>query len=236
MVFYQVLATNLPKTPQGIELLDKARRFCTVWTYALKQVVTFSPSLDPAAATYLFPEELEIYSAAKHKVRQLITSVLLQVLADSGLDNQRYLSASNALQRGIFSQGDCVRIKFQALPQGLTTATSGFVFLWCLLLPFGLITSDTNGTIYPVDLIAVGIVALLLLSLDEVATQLEDPFEMMPLDEICLAYLKDINKVDVDLDQMAMASRAGYDKKSKVKGGNGDMGEHDGSAKRTLQD
>ena len=215
MVFFQVLATNLPKTPEGIELLDKARRFCSIWTYALKQVVTFATTIDPAAAAYLFPEELEVYKSAKHKVRQLITSVLLQVLAESNLDNQRYSAASQALQRGIFSQGDCVRIKFQAMPQSLTSATTGFVLIWCTLLPFGIITW-TNNTVYPIDLILVGIIALLLLSLDEVAAQLEDPFELMPLEEICSAYERDINKVTTDINKMAIASRAGYDTSQKA--------------------
>ena len=217
LVFYQILATNLPTKPEDVKLLDTARRFCSIWAYAIKQVVSSAPDIDSAAAAYLFPEELAVYKSAR-KGRQLISSVLLRILANSGLDTQRYLSASNALQRANFAQGDCVRIKFQAMPQGLTSATSGFVLIWCLLIPFGLVTS-VDDSVCPLDVILVGIVSLLLLSLDEVAAQLEDPFELMPLEEICAAYERDVNRVTSELDKMDAATAAGYAKAEEISTG-----------------
>ena len=47
---------------------------------------------------------------------------------------------------------------------------------------------------YPVNIIAVSVIALLLLAVDEVANQMEEPFELMPLDDIMATYERDINR------------------------------------------
>lgn len=69
---------------------------------------------------------------------------------------------------------------------------TGFIQIWCLLLPFGL-TVD-SGHYDWVILLAVGMAALLLLGCAEVANQMEEPFGLIPVDDIVSTYERDINR------------------------------------------
>ena len=68
--------------------------------------------------------------------------------------------------------------------------------LWCILLSLGLSDLDTEHDLKFSTLVVIGVsvISLLLLSVDEVSNQLEDPFKMMPVDEIMAAYERDINR------------------------------------------
>ena len=74
--------------------------------------------------------------------------------------------------------------------------------VWCLLLPLGImphppqyrgldLTVGQNVEIYIQHAVAVIIVCTLLLSVDEVANQLEYPFRFIPIDHIMKSYKDD---------------------------------------------
>jgi putative membrane protein len=73
--------------------------------------------------------------------------------------------------------GACERIKNTPVPLIYTAMTHRIVMLYCLLLPFGILTSV--GELTP---LVVALVAFCFLGLDEVGNQLEDPFETDPND------------------------------------------------------
>jgi putative membrane protein len=94
----------------------------------------------------------------------------------------------DTLERGLTEltniQGACERIKNTPVPLTYTVLTHQIVFVYCLLLPLGIMS--TVGTMTP---FVVLIVAFAFLGLDEVGTQIEDPFETdtndLPLDALC---------------------------------------------------
>ena len=70
-------------------------------------------------------------------------------------------------------QGKCERIKNTPVPLSHTMLTHRLVAIYCLALPFGIVTDV--GTLTP---LVVAIVGYAFLGLDSVGTQLEDPFEL----------------------------------------------------------
>ena len=94
----------------------------------------------------------------------------------------------DTLERGLTEltniQGACERIKNTPVPLTYTVLTHQIVFVYCLLLPLGIMS--TVGTMTP---FVVLIVAFAFLGLDEVGTQIEDPFKTdtndLPLDALC---------------------------------------------------
>ncbi|MCK6520785.1 hypothetical protein L6R49_05010 [Myxococcota bacterium] len=94
----------------------------------------------------------------------------------------------DALERGITEltniQGGCERIKNTPVPLTYTVLTHQIVLLYCLSLPLGIMS--TVGEMTP---FVVLIVSFAFLGLDEVGTQIEDPFETdandLPLDALC---------------------------------------------------
>lgn len=81
-------------------------------------------------------------------------------------------------------QGACERIKNTPVPASYTVLTHRIVALYCFTLPFGIVA--TVGWMTP--LVAV-IIGYAFLGLDEVGSQIEDPFEYdpndLPLGAIC---------------------------------------------------
>jgi len=68
---------------------------------------------------------------------------------------------------------------------------TGFVMIWLMLLPFGLWEGD--GKQWYV-LVIVFFVALLLLGVDSVATQLEHPWKLIPMEAYLNSTIKDCKR------------------------------------------
>lgn len=85
------------------------------------------------------------------------------------------------MDRSLHSADSAVGGCFQILenlstPYSLTAHTSGLLFLWCLLLPLTTFPAD-DWTGIPGSIV----ISLLLLGIDEIANQLENPFPHLPL-------------------------------------------------------
>lgn len=92
------------------------------------------------------------------------------------------------------------------LYQGVSLVCTGFVEIWCLLLPFGLATDMVD--VDWISVVAVAIISLLLLAVDEVANQMEDPFQLIPVDDIVYTYERDINRVITESTALREAARS----------------------------
>jgi putative membrane protein len=189
------------KDPKAV---NDFRRFCIVWPYAIKQVVTSEKTLDPIAAAYLYPEELAVYSKSR-KGRQVVVTKVRQLAMDANLSLEQFLAMETVIQQTWKSAGDALRIKFQAMPQGVALVCTGFVEIWCLLLPFSL--ASNTREIDAVAIIACAVISLLLLACDEVASQMEDPFQLMPVEDIVSTYERDINRILEELESIREATR-----------------------------
>ncbi|GAX74842.1 hypothetical protein CEUSTIGMA_g2288.t1 [Chlamydomonas eustigma] len=199
-------------------MIDLFRRFCILWAYAMKQALTNTNSLEPAALSLLHPEELSIYSGSK-KGRQVVVTMLRELISQASLNSDQFRAMEDVIQATQRSGGDALRHKSQALPQGVSLMCSGIVQIWCLLLPIALINptyqpgstsvaSQGNGYFASFDWLGSVIsltIAVMLMGCDEMASQLEDPFDMMPLDEIVLSCENDINRVEKELSMLREA-------------------------------
>lgn len=76
---------------------------------------------------------------------------------------------------------------------------SGFLEIWLLLMPFGLFSDvqdpASNPQRHPVfELLLYLLICILMLGVDEVASQLEQPFPHMPLLDMAATTLRDIDR------------------------------------------
>ena len=184
------------------ELLEDIRRYCILYPFSILQVVRGDSSLDPIASSFLSPAEIKVYGGSR-KGRQVVVTALRSLIKEANLPMEQFISVETLVQATIKSSGDAVRIKFQAMPQGVTLICSGFVTIWCLLLPFGM--SNYQQDIDWPCIFSTAIVSLLLLSTDEVASHLEDPFPSLPLQDIINTYERDINRVHNELKEISLA-------------------------------
>jgi putative membrane protein len=195
--------------PEKSDALDDLRRFCIVWPYSILQVLRGSDTLLPAATNHLHKEEQVVYSGSR-KGRQVVATAIRCIVNDLDLGGDKLMACESLLQSAMSAGGAALRIRFAALPQALSLVSTGFILLWCALLPFGLLTDQFVGDIDQGALIAVAIISLLLLSVDEVASQLEDPFPFIPLEDICTTYERDIMRIQREMDAIQAATASGH--------------------------
>ena len=162
-------------------------------------------SLDTIASSLLSPAETKVYSGSR-KGRQVVAIALRSLIKEANLPIEQFISVETIIQSTIKSSGDAVRMKFQAMPQGVSLCCSGFVMIWCLLLPFAMCNYQQKYVEWPC-IIAVAVISLLLLATDEVASQLEDPFPLLPMQDIVNTFERDINRVQDELKGISSAIR-----------------------------
>eukprot|EP00798_Chlamydomonas_sp_ICE-L_P016396 gene16396-22598_t len=184
-------------------LLGEYRRFLSVYPFAVMQTVLAEPELDPKAAAMLLPKELAVYQKSSKGIQVIMTKLrLLSAAAD--LPTARMLAMEATVAELWGSACSCTNIRAQALPYGLSIISLGFVQIWCTLLPFGL-DADSLPHEY-VRLIATALITLLLLAVDEVATQLEQPFPMLPLPFLANGCMADIGRVEQEAAELRVCT------------------------------
>lgn len=92
--------------------------------------------------------------------------------------------------------GNCERLLRTPIPLSYTRHTSRFLLLWLIVLPMAL-WSSVGWAIIPIT----GLVAMLLLGIEEIGVQIEEPFGVLALEVI-----QGIGEADV-MDQLAVASK-----------------------------
>lgn len=149
------------------------------YCYALKQHLRNERELD-RLVPYLGEDWV-----AKLEPEMNVPIAILQELGDrmtayfhqGDMDSILVTSFSDMLTTLTDIQGACERIKNTPVPGSYTVLTHRIVALYCFALPFGIV--NTVGWMTP--LVAV-IIGYAFLGLDEVGTQIEDPFEYDPND------------------------------------------------------
>lgn len=170
------------------DLQADIRRWAVVWHYSVLQVVQGDKELRPAAAALLCDGELALYSASR-KGRQMVASQLRLLVREAGLAVELTAAMEQTIGKGWADAGNCVRLRFQAMPAGLALISTGFVLIWLMLIPFGVWTTESWFALG-----AMFFVALLLLSVDEIATQMENPFPLLPMDEMMDSTVRDTER------------------------------------------
>lgn len=177
----QLLTTDAAGTDQRRRLLRLATAFALTLTARLRD-----RAVADAAAPQLTTDELEDVAASRNppdRILRLVTSLLCDARQAGRLDSVTYCALAGHVNQLAAIQGACERIRHTALPFAYTLLLHRTAYLFCLLLPFGLVPSLGYAT--PV---LTALVAYTFFGLDALGDELEDPFGTaqndLPLDAI----------------------------------------------------
>ncbi|MBQ5946167.1 bestrophin family protein [Massilia sp. ST3] len=158
------------------------------FSHALRDQLRQQP-LDPRLAGMLQQEEHAQLARAANRPDYLMQRMgqdLRRCLADQRIDPCLAASVDASLSAMTAAAASCERIKNTPVPFSYSLLLHRTAYLYCFLLPFGLV--DTIGFMTPV---VVAIVAYTFFGLDALGDELEEPFgtepNNLPLDAICRA-------------------------------------------------
>jgi putative membrane protein len=173
-------------TPDAPALRERMIRRAIAYAHALRHQLRRS---DPAAdvAPHLRPAE---WKALSQRVN-LSQALMLEMGADLArcrragmLDSVRAASLDATMSAMVATAASCERIKNTPVPFSYTLLLHRTAYLYCYLLPFGLV--DAIGYLTP---LVVAIVAYTFYGLDALGDEIEEPFGLspndLPLDAIC---------------------------------------------------
>jgi len=177
-----------------------------VWrAIAFVQVLRDRLRSQPTAASVqalLTPAEYADMEAAANKPDWLMRQMgldLQRCVKDKRIDPCLAANIDQTLSAMTAAAASCERIKNTPIPYSYTLLLHRTAYLYCFLLPFGLV--DTIGFMTP---FVVAIVAYTFFGLDELGDELEEPFGLepndLPLDAMCRAIEIDLRSALGDDD------------------------------------
>lgn len=172
-----------------VDMDDQSRhrqvRRIIAFSYALKHRLRGSADGDSAA--FLGPEDGALPVMALNPpdtMLRLISTDLAQAAAQGRIAPLMMAEMERTLTQLAEIQGGCERIHTTPLPFSYTLLLHRTAYLYCLMLPFGLI--DTIGLATP---LVVGLIAYTFFGLDALGDEIEEPFGQedndLPLDALC---------------------------------------------------
>jgi putative membrane protein len=192
----EIAALLSAETPDAVALRKRILRRAIAYPYALAGSLRATPR-DSELAAYLDAEEC----ARVKRSRSLPDAVLREMTADLvlGLREGRF---SDIIYQGLIGhvsaisaiQTACERIRHTPLPFAYTLLLHRTAYLFCLLLPFGLV----GNLGYATPLVS-AIVAYTFFGLDELGEELEEPFGVAENDLPLLAMARtvEINLLEI---------------------------------------
>ena len=131
-------------------------------------------------------QQLESVSNKPDRLMQAMGADLGSCLKEGRIDPCLVASIDTTLSAMVFAAASCERIKSTLIPFSYTLLLHRTAYLYCFLLPFGLV--DTIGFMTP---FVVAIVAYTFFGLDALGDEIEEPFGTdandLALDSICRA-------------------------------------------------
>lgn len=205
-------------------LQAELERWGIVLIYGTLGFVLSLPRLHPAAAEVLSEEELQVVEGSPKAVYAVMAR--LRVLVGGAvLPAEKLLAMNDSIARGMDACCSCMGVLEQATPQVLSLLSTGFVFTWLLFLPFGL-WEATARTVMWLTVPAMALMAALLLGCDEAASQLEDPFNLLPLEDMARRSVGDMRRSKLEALELAALA---------AKGLNGNLAGKQGEAQQQQQ-
>lgn len=165
---------------------------------ALKHQLRGTPDVAGEVQAALQPQEWVALQGQTNAAAVLLLNMgrdLQQCRREGRIDSMLSASVDATLSGLTSAAASCERIKSSPLPFSYTLLLHRTAYLYCFLLPFGLV--DTIGLMTP---FVVGIVAYTFFGLDALGDEIEEPFGLLPndlpLDAIC-------RTLEIDLRQAA---------------------------------
>ncbi|WP_423681870.1 MULTISPECIES: bestrophin family protein [unclassified Undibacterium] len=157
------------------------------FSYALKNLLRDLPGED--MPQWLTPEEVRLLQTSQNKPDFLINRMALdlqQSMNEKRIDPCLAANIDTTLSAFTSAAAACERIKNTPIPFSYSLLLHRTAYIYCFLLPFGLV--DSIGFMTP---FVVAIVAYTFFGLDALGDEIEEPFGLdandLPLDAICRA-------------------------------------------------
>ncbi|GIL77593.1 hypothetical protein Vretimale_6815 [Volvox reticuliferus] len=141
----------------------------------------------------LHGEEVPLVAAASHRPLAAchVMSGLLRSAEGSGqLSEQARMRLEADINLMSQALGACEKILRNPIPLSYTRHTSRFLILWLLWLPLAL-WGKVGWCVVPVE----AVMTYLLLGIDEIAIQMEEPFGILPLENMCEAVQQSVEQL-----------------------------------------
>jgi len=154
----------------------------------------------------LSPYELDMVMNSQHKVVKCL-SVMGEIALQAPINSIERQMLQHNVQVFYDTLGMCERIMRTPLPLTYTRHSSRFLFVYINALPFAMYSAFGWGCI-PITIM----ISALLLGIDEIGVQIEEPFGVLPLDAICTRAeidMRSIIKEQPDLAEYVRGLRSG---------------------------
>ena len=195
----QALPSALPSNPSPdladlrMRMIYRAIAFCQ----ALKHQLRATPDATGEVQAVLLPQEWQaLVDGRANRPAALMMTMGADLTAcrkQGRIDSVLTAAIDQTLSAMTAAAAACERIKSSPLPFSYTLLLHRTAYMYCFLLPFGLV--DSIGLMTP---FVVGIVAYTFFGLDALGDEIEEPFGLvpndLPLDAIC-------RTIEIDLRQ-----------------------------------
>lgn len=161
------------------ELVEMFKRWSIAYSKALMCHLRDDHDVKDELQGVLQPHELDILLATSHKPNYIL-QVLRGLVESSCIVSPERFRMDQNITFFMDAQGACERILRTPIPLSYTRHTSRFLVIWLSLMPFTLWKS-CHWAIIPVS----AIVAFLLLGIEEIGVQIEEPFGILALEVMC---------------------------------------------------
>ncbi|KDD74270.1 bestrophin [Helicosporidium sp. ATCC 50920] len=154
------------------------------WTVALPRMLLWKlreqAVLEAELQGVLLPAEFSLLRECDHRCALALALMSEVVQRARGLDRgQRRCLDANLTALGD-TVGVCERILRTPIPLSYSRHTSRWLLVWLAFLPFSLWRLYAWGSV-PLS----GLLAFLMLGIDEIGVQIEQPFQVLPLESLC---------------------------------------------------
>ncbi|KAG2429749.1 hypothetical protein HXX76_010533 [Chlamydomonas incerta] len=156
-----------------------AVRWMMAAPYLLKCHLRFNASVRENVSHILMPQELEWVLGWTHRPNAAAT-VMVNTVSAAKLDTNRELIMMELINLFIDNVGKCERIFKTPIPAAYTRHTSRYLMMYLTALP--MVLWNSLGWWTPA---AAVLITFLLLGTENIGVQIEEPFRVLPLDDMC---------------------------------------------------
>ncbi|CAL5220646.1 g2691 [Coccomyxa viridis] len=178
------------------------QRWAIAFVWCAMDHVREDCDLEPHLQRTLLPNEKEALMAAEHRPN-FILRIMTEVVWQADLMEGQCMRLDETLSFFEEQIGTCERLLKTPIPLSYTRHTSRFLVLWLAFLPFSLWPA-CGWTSVP----ASGIISFLLLGIEEIGVQIEEPFGILPIEQICETAEDEIRH-DIHNDQVRGLVKSG---------------------------
>uniref|UniRef100_A0A7S3VI62 Bestrophin homolog n=1 Tax=Dunaliella tertiolecta TaxID=3047 RepID=A0A7S3VI62_DUNTE len=175
-------------------LLAMVVRWTLAYSKCLKVYLRENPNIDAEMAGLLLPHErarLKNFdqnstSAYPHYALHVLTQAV-EKAGMAGTREDKVLSSIANLNKAV---GTCEKLLRYPIPLSYTRHTSRFLCCWLGLLPLAL-WDDAGWGVIPIT----ALISYLLLGIEEIGVQIEEPFDSLPLEDFVRDIEKDLGNI-----------------------------------------